>query len=410
MATATVKGSFLAAARQFSENLYHCSRCNYCVEASWEEKGLRHVCPTLLHHSPALSYSGKGYLATARTLADGEELSAVTVAARLFACTTCGNCEEACPIGLQPAQLVKALRADLVDHGLAPDSALELASNIASTGNPDGLPAAERCAWAGELQTDSGSAPEFLYLPGCAACYGKPAEARATVALLTAAGVRVAMLAGDRDRCCGAPLFETGQLAAGRRQGIELLEAIRDSGLSAVLTSGAECLESLRHHYSQHLQAGEAVAAMHPLELLADRVSTQRLKLVARKDSPPPSAVAMLDSCHLSKKGHGGLAETGYPRLARTILSALGCRVVPDESAARFALCCGAAGGMAQIHPDSARRMALGKLESLRELGAGAIVSASPLCASHLEQSRDGGTTPVYGLCEFIMTHFEARG
>jgi len=166
MATATVKGSFLAAARQFTENLYHCSRCNYCVEASWEEKGLRHVCPTLLHHSPALSYSGKGYLATARALADGEELSAATVADRVFACTTCGNCEEACPIGLQPAQLVKAMRADLVDHGLAPDSALELASNIASTGNPDGLPAAERYAWASELQTDSGSAPEFLYLPG----------------------------------------------------------------------------------------------------------------------------------------------------------------------------------------------------------------------------------------------------
>ncbi len=128
MATATVKGSFLAAARQFTENLYHCSRCNYCVEASWEEKGLRHVCPTLLYHSPALSYSGKGYLATARALADGEELSAATVADRVFACTTCGNCEEACPIGLRPAQLVKAMRADLVDHGLAPDSALEIAA------------------------------------------------------------------------------------------------------------------------------------------------------------------------------------------------------------------------------------------------------------------------------------------
>ena len=126
MATATVNGSFLAAARQFTENLYHCSRCNYCVEASWEEKGLRHICPTLIHHSPALSYSGKGYLATARALADGEELSAATVADRVFACTTCGNCEEACPIGLQPAQLVKAMRADLVDHGLAPDSAPDL--------------------------------------------------------------------------------------------------------------------------------------------------------------------------------------------------------------------------------------------------------------------------------------------
>jgi Fe-S oxidoreductase len=102
------------------------------------------VFPAALGLGQPLSYSGKGYLATARALADGEELSAATVADRAFACTTCGNCEEACPIGLRPAQLVKAMRADLVDHGLAPDSALEIASNIAGTGNPQGLPAAER--------------------------------------------------------------------------------------------------------------------------------------------------------------------------------------------------------------------------------------------------------------------------
>ena len=105
------KGLFFGAARQFTENLFHCSRCNYCVEASWEEKGLRHVCPTLLHHSPAIGYSGKGYLATARALADGEELSAATVADRIFACTTGGNCEEACPIGLA-AGLNRSIRFD----------------------------------------------------------------------------------------------------------------------------------------------------------------------------------------------------------------------------------------------------------------------------------------------------------
>jgi uncharacterized membrane protein len=137
----------------------------------------------------------------------------------------------------------------------------------------------------------------------------KPSElAGATLMII---GVRVAILAGDRDRCCGAPLFETGQIAAGRGQAVELLEAIRNSGATAVLTSGAECLESLRSHYPQYLQATDAVSAMHPLEVLADRISTRGLKLVARKDSPPSAAVAMLDSCHLSKKGHGGLAETG---------------------------------------------------------------------------------------------------
>lgn len=70
-----VPGVLAAAAGEFAENLYHCSRCNYCVEIHWEERAMQHVCPTLLYHSLAPGYVGKGYLAAARALVDGEELA-----------------------------------------------------------------------------------------------------------------------------------------------------------------------------------------------------------------------------------------------------------------------------------------------------------------------------------------------
>jgi ferredoxin len=46
----------------------------------------------------ATPYCVRSHFETDRRMIDGEELSAITLADRLFACTTCGNCEEGCPI------------------------------------------------------------------------------------------------------------------------------------------------------------------------------------------------------------------------------------------------------------------------------------------------------------------------
>lgn len=74
--------------RAFEKALYHCATCNYCASAVWQERGIDGVCATLQSHSPAASYSGRGYLATARALLEGEPLGLTTVAERAFACTT----------------------------------------------------------------------------------------------------------------------------------------------------------------------------------------------------------------------------------------------------------------------------------------------------------------------------------
>ena len=117
MAQGEIKTTLAQAAEPFVENLYHCLRCNYCVEMHWEERGIQHVCPTLVHHNPAPGYSGKGYLAAARAMLEGEELPVNSLIERFFNCTTCGNCEEVCPVGLQPAHLVKQIRAAMVAQG-----------------------------------------------------------------------------------------------------------------------------------------------------------------------------------------------------------------------------------------------------------------------------------------------------
>ena len=398
-----IRTALAQAAEPFVENLYHCLRCNYCVEMHWEERAIRHVCPTLVHHNPAPGYSGKGYLAAARAIFEGEELPINSLVERFFNCTTCGNCEEVCPVGLKPAHLVKQIRAAMVAQGLAPAPIASIGANVAERHNPAGAPAEARNRWAEGLDDVSASAAT-LYLPGCAASYDAPAEARATVSVLRQIGVPLRLLPPGQAHCCGAPLSEIGYAAEAENQRAGLRAAIAASECRSVVTSGAECLESL-----VGAQLGNEREVVHAFDLLERAVAERRVAFEAKADIAVPGVVGLLDSCHLSKKSHGPKAAAEYPRRIRELLSRLGCKTATVADDANYAVCCGAAGGMPSVSPQSAARMAEGKLQAFARSGAAVVLTASPLCAAHLRRSHTAGLPSLMGLFEFIDSHFRLR-
>lgn len=403
MAQGEIKTALARAAEPFTKNLYHCMRCNYCTEMTWEERGIQHVCPTLVHHNPAPGYSGKGYLAAARAILEGEELPISSVVERFFNCTTCGNCEEACPVGLQPAHLVKDVRAAMAEQGLAPAPIAALAANIAQHHNPDGALADVRNRWSEGIDGIAADAPT-LYLPGCAASYGASAEARATLSILRQAGVPVRLMPAGEARCCGAPLDETGYVVQAEGERRELAAAISRTGSRRVVLSGAECMEALAG-----AQPMKGVEVVHAFNLIEQMVTRGQIKFERKDGAPAGAVVGVLDPCHFSKKSHGSAAVAGYPNRTRALVGGLGCEPASVGDEANFSLCCGAAGGMPQMSPQSAARMAEGKLRSFAAAGASAVLSASPLCTAHLRRSQASGLPPVMGLFEFIDKHFQLR-
>jgi Fe-S oxidoreductase len=403
MARGEIKTALAQAAEPFVENVYHCMRCNYCVEMHWEERGIQHVCPTLIHHNSAPGYSGKGYLAAGRAILEGEELPINSLIERFFNCTTCGNCEEVCPVGLQPAHLVKQIRAAMVTQGLAPEPIIAIGTNIVEHHNPAGAPVEARNRWAEEPDGIEADAPA-LYLAGCAASYDAPAEARATVSVLYQAGVPVRPLPPGQARCCGAPLSETGHAAEAESERRELIATIERSGCRTVVVSGAECLESL-----VGAQLGDGLEVVHAFDLIERAVADGRASFEPRAGVSNVGAVGLLDPCHLSKKSHGAAAAANYPRRIRALLARLGCKTATVADEANYAICCGAAGGMPQVSPQSAARMAAGKLQSFAQSAATVVVSPSPLCAAHLGRSQAASLPPVMGLFEFLETYFRVR-
>ncbi len=374
---------------EFLKDLYHCSDCGYCAEAVWEERGIDHVCATLRSHSPALSYSGQGYLKLARAWVEGESLPLPALTERVFSCTGCGNCERICPIGLRPMQVNRALRRELSDRGVVPETAAAIRAHVAAEQNPAGAPFGDRYGWRDALP--SLTQGEALYLPGCAAAHGRPAEARAVVALLEAAGVGVQLL-GDADRCCGAPLRELGMAEDAKRQGGLLEARLAERSYDFLLTSGCECANTFAG-----VERHRSFVAW-----LAEALRDRRVRPKAHGDLP---RVACLESCQVTQAARAG-REDDHQAL-HDLLTALGVEVIGD-TASPYRLCCGAAGGMAAMQPESSRAMARARIREIS--GAQALVSVDPRCVAQFAAARVAGDPPVYGVAEFITQHFVIAG
>ncbi len=390
----------------FESDLYHCSACNYCVEAVWEQRGINHVCPTLLHHSPSYGYTGLGYLSQARAWHEGAELNLESLAERAFTCTTCGNCEEACPIGLRPARVVLALRQALHQRQATPPAIAQLRENVLNRDNPMGASRQMRGEWAQGRPGHDGGREPLLFLPGCAACHATPGEARAAATLLDACGWRVETL-GESETCCGAPLHEVGYAGDAATKRAALDRTIRARGIREVSALGVECLEALNDRPPSNEQQ-EPLRSRHPILILRDALASGGIALTARADHPPPALISVQDSCHATKKNDGHARDGDPAATARAILTAAGCEVIGGAASSRFTLCCGAAGAMPIMNSEAAARMAVNRLETLGEPGIGAIVAISPLCLGHLRTVNSGSDTPkIWGFFEFMSAHFE---
>ncbi|MCC6708543.1 MAG: (Fe-S)-binding protein [Gammaproteobacteria bacterium] len=364
---------------RFARDLYHCSSCNYCVDAVWPERGMHAVCATLEQHSRAPGYSGRGYIEAARAIMEGQALDAATLADRVFSCTTCGNCEAACPLGLRPATIGRALREELLAVDALPPALANARDTFIAHGNPYGLPRDQRRAWLPDDEPVAQDAAMSLFT-GCASALPTGAEARAGHALLKAAGVTVAVVS---DACCGAPLAELGL----RREGEALARAAAARlGAAEVLVAGCECAAQLR---------GANLKPRSIVRWLCDAVTAGQVDLHWKDDVARPSSVRLVESCQHKRDG-----RDGDEAAVAALLASLGCVLLNEDFPNRHATCCGAAGGMPAMAPAAAARMARACLPP-----TGLAVSLDARCANHL-QACAGEDVEVLGIASFIEHYF----
>lgn len=310
----------------------------------------------------------------------------------LWDCTCCFNCVERCPKDVRPAELIIALRGQMVESGRIPDTVGAALMGVFRQGNPTGIAREDRAAWVDGVAVKAAqSGCETLYFVGCAPAYDPRVQpsARALVRAFTRAGLDFGTLGTD-ESCCGNEVRRMGELGLFEMLVEENGALIRSVGASRLVTTSPHCFNTLKNEYSL-----DGIEVLHYTQLIAELIQQGRLvfnrESVEREaadlgiGSRAPQfelAITYHDPCFLGKQNH--VFEE-----PRAILAAIpGIRLVEMDRNRERSLCCEGGGGRMWAEGTNLdERLAFQRVHEAAGIGAEVLAVACPFCLLTLQDA-----------------------
>lgn len=348
-------------------------------------------CGACLLECPAYALVGPVFGMTGRLGGPGVSLSGKLAGAQeaidngLNLCTTCGACTARCPAEIRIGRFVEGTRSGCVESGLLTPEHMVAIDNMKKEQNIMGKPGSERGDWAEGMSIkdiNSGDS-EVLFHAGCRYAYdGDLLDwIRAAAGLLKAAGVDFAF-AGSEEVCCGGRAYKLGYTAEAEHYAEDMLQKIKASGASKLVTPCADCYSCFKYLYPK-IGHELPVEVMHITQYLARLAEEGRLKF----EKEMPVKVTYHDPCNLGRAGERFMfdddvqaAADGYTAPRQLISAVPGVELLEMERAREYSWCCGAGGGVMEAYPGLCAWIASERLKEARRTGAEVLVTACPWC------------------------------
>ncbi len=294
----------------------------------------------------------------------------------LWACTTCGACQQVCPVFIDHPLKIVQMRTHIVLNDATgtrvPSGFATAFQKIESAGNPWGLPQSQRMAWAKDLEVptlaDKPDA-EYLLFVGCAGSYSDVSKkaTRALIRCLEAAGVSYAVL-GEQERCTGDTLRRGGKEDSFQALAQENVDLWNELGVRKIIASCPHCFHTIANEYPQF---GGRYEVVHHSKLIAHLLETGKLKV----ETPLAKRLTYHDSCYIGR--WNGIYDA--PRAAITAVAG-GDRFVELGRNREHGFCCGAGGARFWTEEEPAKRVNLNRTKEIVEAGVEAVGVACPFC------------------------------
>jgi Fe-S oxidoreductase len=300
------------------------------------------------------------------------------------ACTMCGRCTMACPMGIDIASLVGLARHAMFEAGLVPHELWEVAERAAREGSPLGATAKvlrDRIEWLAddhevEMRVDEPTA-EVLVTFSSIEIMKYPESLVATARLLNHAGYAWTVSSAGYEATNFGMM--SGNVAWQRQATMKLIDAAIACGANVlVLPECGHAYMALRWQGANLLGRPLPFRVLHISEFIAENVTNGRI-LLRKLDQ----SVAFHDPCQVSRRG-------GAVSARRTVLAALGVQVRDTGDSGTLGFCCGGGGGViANRRADSLRYGAFRiRMQQLEATGARLRLTSCANC----RQSFDDGS------------------
>jgi len=345
-----------------------CSRCGFC----------RAVCPIFdLTKRPITNARGKMILM--KEVVEGKLSVTEGVAQALLRCTTCMNCTVNCPSGVDPQEVIKTARKDMVEMGF--DNLFKKMGEVVEKyGNIYGEE--ERHDWGHK----KGSAPYVLFV-GCVGTYREEESVEETIRLLDLLKVDFTMI---DEVCCSGVMEDVGYKIKEKPARHNVRE-LQKASAKTLITTCPYCYRVFKEHPSyKDLE----LEVKHITQFLKDfdfGVNTDK-------------KVTYHDPCDLGR--HAGIYDE-----PREIIRKIAPNFVEPTRTRENAMCCGSGGGLRGSFPEDSIEIARNRLSQiLEETGAEVLLTECPSCLHNFRNAKlRKQKIEIYNITEFIAQLLQER-
>ncbi|MDQ9148506.1 (Fe-S)-binding protein [Bacillus velezensis] len=300
----------------------------------------------------------------------------------IWACTTCRNCEDQCPVMNEHVDKIIDLRRYLVlTEGKMDSDAQRAMTSIERQGNPWGLNRKERENWREQADTEIPTVKEmkkqdkefdYLFWVGSMGSYDNRSQKIAVsfAKLLNEAGVSFAIL-GNKEKNSGDTPRRLGNEFLFQELAEHNIGEFEKHGIKKIVTIDPHAYNMFKNEYPDF---GFRAEVYHHTELLAELVSQGKLKPL----HPVNETITFHDSCYL-----GRYNEVYEP--PRAILKAIpGVQLKEMERSRENGMCCGAGGGLMWMEEETGARINTARTEQALSVSPTVISSGCPYCLTML--------------------------
>ncbi|MGD6966531.1 4Fe-4S dicluster domain-containing protein [Rossellomorea vietnamensis] len=332
----------------------------------------------------AMASAGQGAEEAAASLEYSPSLIGdVITEEEIWACTTCRNCEDQCPVMNEHVDKIIDLRRYLVlTEGKMDADAQRAMQNIERQGNPWGLNRKERENWR-EGREDvhiptvkemkkAGEEFEYLFWVGSMGSFDNRSQkiALSFAKLLNEADVKFAIL-GNKEKNSGDTPRRLGNEFLFQELATSNIAEFEKNEVKKIITIDPHAYNIFKNEYPDF---GLEAEVYHHTEVLAELVREGRLKPQYEVNE----TITFHDSCYL-----GRYNEVYDP--PREILKAIsGVSLVEMERNRQNGMCCGAGGGLMWMEEDKGHRVNVARTEQALETNPSVISSGCPYCLTML--------------------------
>lgn len=363
-------------------DFYSCADCGRCSDNCPANAAGRPLSPRFLTIK-ARDYSFGHYPVFGRSDGNLALIGGIYSDDEIWSCTTCGACEEECPLLVEYIDKIVDLRRGLIDDGRVPQTLQKPLKALESRGNPYGKLEKKRADWINSkdfLQScsvkilDRNETADTLYFVDSITSYDNRMQSigRATAKILGHTVGSFGIL-GAKEKDSGHEVRRFGEEMLFRALRDENAQAIRASGVQRIVTADPHAYNALTHDY------GNLLPVEHISQVIARHVKTGQLKL---KPVENESAVYTYhDPCYLGR--HNQIYDD-----PRQVLDAIpGLKRVEMKRSRDRSFCCGGGGLMLFYEPKEEQRMGVIRVKMAEEAGANVIVTACPYCMVNIEDA-----------------------